>query len=496
MDRFNDSENEKEELNEKILSAIGDIRYGSVEIFIHDSNGGIMMRRDMAVPENRRSLTNNRIKKLEKNIMRNFRLIAAIVFAWIGFGFLPPAFSAEGNVEEEGGTVEDRVNRLDQKVRIIERRFELQQEGAAEKGKGSPVTGAGRDGFSIKSADDQFQLRFRGVIQADERFLRPGADTFVLSRVRPTLEGTLYRSFDFKFVPDFGLGKTVIQDAYFIIRFHPDLNVQFGKTKAPFGLERLQADTDLRFVERALPTDLVPNRDIGVEIHSDLPNGIFNYALGIFNGVPDGGSADIDGNDNKEVVGRVFLHPFKRLGLEALQGFGIGLAASYGVARGTPAASDLPTYATVGQQVFFRYRSGTTPDATALADGVRFRTSPQAYYYWGQFGIIGEYVISSQKVRRDPAAAKLKNSAWQASASYLLTGEKNSYGSVSPIRPFDPPSGKWGAFEIAARYSVLTVDPDAFPTFSDPALSAREARAVAAGLNWYLNKTVKFMLEY
>ncbi|HZR46608.1 MAG TPA: hypothetical protein VFA47_07885, partial [Candidatus Manganitrophaceae bacterium] len=67
--------------------------------------------------------------------------------------------------------MEDRVNRLDQKVRIIERRFELQQEGAAEKGKGSPVTGAGRDGFSIKSADDQFQLRFRGVIQADERFL-------------------------------------------------------------------------------------------------------------------------------------------------------------------------------------------------------------------------------------------------------------------------------------------------------------------------------------
>jgi len=38
MDRFNESENEKrEELSGKILSAIGGIRYGSVEIIIHDS---------------------------------------------------------------------------------------------------------------------------------------------------------------------------------------------------------------------------------------------------------------------------------------------------------------------------------------------------------------------------------------------------------------------------------------------------------------------------
>ena len=66
--RFNESENEKrEELSEKILSAIGDIRYGSVEI-IHDSNGGIMMQRHMAPLENRRSLTNNRIKNQEKNL--------------------------------------------------------------------------------------------------------------------------------------------------------------------------------------------------------------------------------------------------------------------------------------------------------------------------------------------------------------------------------------------------------------------------------------------
>lgn len=36
MDRLNDGEG-KEQLSEQILSAISDIRYGSVEIIIHDS---------------------------------------------------------------------------------------------------------------------------------------------------------------------------------------------------------------------------------------------------------------------------------------------------------------------------------------------------------------------------------------------------------------------------------------------------------------------------
>ena len=393
-------------------------------------------------------------------------------------------------------TVDEKVDDLNQKLRDLERRFELRQEGAAEKGVDSPRLASGREGLFLKSSDDAFLLRFRGVIQADERFLRPGTDTFVLSRVRPILEGTLYQYLDFKFVPDFGAGRTVIQDAYFDIRFHPALIVQFGKSKVPFGLERLQADTDLRFVERALPTNLVPNRDIGVALLGNVAGGGFSYAVGVFNGVPDGGSIDSDRNDNKDVAGRIFLHPFSQSRFDPIRGFGFGVAGSYGIARGTLAAAELPSYVTIGQQTFFQYRSGTTVAAATVADGARLRTGPQAYYYWGPFGLIGEYVISSQAVRRDPETAKIRNVAWQATASYLLTGEKNGYESVSPSRPFNPQTERWGAFEVAARYNVLTVDQGAFPHFADPALSAREARAWAGGLNWYLNKYVKFMLDY
>ena len=416
---------------------------------------------------------------------------------WIGGVLLvitQPVFSEEAAPSQK--TVEEKVDNLDQKLRTLERRFELQQEGENEKAKAAPAAGTAGEAFLLTSADGQSQLRLRGVIQADARFLQPGPDTLFLNRVRPMMEGVLYHYYAFTFIPDFGLGKTVIQDAYLDIRYSPDANILFGKTKAPFGLERLQADVDLRFVERALPTDLVPNRDIGVQIHRDAPNGILTYAIGVLNGVPDGGSADADQNDNKDVVGRIFLQPFNRVHFEPIQRVGIGIAGSYGIARGTLSATDLPSYATVGQQTFFQYRTGTTAATTTIADGARARTSPQAYYYWGPFGLLGEYVLSSQEVRSGAATERIKNSAWQATASYLLTGEKNSYGSVSPLRPFDPRSGRWGAFEVAARYSVLNVNRDAFPTFADPTKSAREAKAWAGGINWYLNRSVKFMFDH
>lgn len=433
--------------------------------------------------------------------MRDFRFIATIIFASISLGSFQPAFSAEGSVEGEGAprvSVEEQVDRLDQKVRIIERRFELQQEGAAEKAKEAPALISGKEGFSFRSADGQFQLKFRGLIQVDARFLKPDTDTFLLRRVRPILEGTVYHIFDFRFTPDFGGGTTVIQDAYLDARFHPALKLRLGKFKPPVGLERLQSAADIRFVERALPSNLVPNRDIGIQLHGDLSDEVFSYAVGIFNGAPDNSSSvDADRDENKEVAGRIFIQPFKKVSLEPLQGLGVGIAASRGNVVGTPAVPNLTTgYRTPAQQTFFTYRTGTAPAASVVADGILLRASPQAYYYWGPFGLLGEYVLSSQEVTIGAAQQKLKNSAWQAAGYYLLTGEKESFKGVTPFRSFDPGQGKWGAVELVARYSVLRVDPDAFPTFANRASSAQKARAWAGGVNWYLNRGVKVALDY
>jgi phosphate-selective porin OprO/OprP len=57
-------------------------------------------------------------------------------------------------------------------------------------------------------------------------------------------------------------------------------------------------------------------------------------------------------------------------------------------------------------------------------------------------------------------------------------------------------SGGWGAWEIAARYSRLNIDDAAYPIFANQQVAAAMSREWAIGLNWYLNRNVKFVLDY
>jgi len=90
----------------------------------------------------------------------------------------------------------------------------------------------------------------------------------------------------------------------------------------------------------------------------------------------------------------------------------------------------------------------------------------------------------------------LSHRAWQATASYVLSGEKLSYQGFKPRSLFDPKNGTWGAVSLSMRFSALEIDPDAFPSYSDPAASAQSARAWTAGFNWLLGPNLEFFLDY
>jgi phosphate-selective porin OprO/OprP len=250
-------------------------------------------------------------------------------------------------------------------------------------------------------------------------------------------------------------------------------------------LEQLQADQYVLFNERGLPTDLVPNRDIGFQLGGDVAGGRLSYAAGIFNGVGDGrNSANADFEDHREFAGRLFAQPFKGTSLTALQNLGFGVAGSWGNTSSN--ANGLPSaFLTDGQQQLFAYTNGV------VANGQHWRLSPQGYYYWGPFGFLGEYVISDQRVTKGGSSASLRNTAWQVAGSWVLTGEDASYTGVTPRHPFDPRANHWGALQLVARYADLDVDDKAFPIYANPATSASEAKAWAVGLNWYLNKNIR-----
>lgn len=491
----------------------------------------------------------------------------------IASGIISLPLAAHANDSSELEELRALVQQLDQQVKVLARKGEISEEDTAAAKKTNPVVKASEKGFGLESADGKNAIKFRGLIQTDGRVFSNGKnltskaasgastagyldntesakDTALLRRIRPTLEGTVYGKYDFRFTPEFGDGKSEVIDAYTEARFDPAFRVRAGKYKPFVGLERLQSGSDIKFLERSYVSNILPNRDVGISAFGDVLDGKFSYAVGVHNGVADGGDnvTSSDANSDKDFAARIFATPFKDAD-NALAGLSFGVAGTTSKVTGTTkdtvsgSTTELTSgYKTEGQQTFFRYNDSTVlrtgvgeitslaPNSSAAiiaagagptwlvhADGKRSRIAPQASYYYGPFGLITEYVRESQGISVGADNLKkvtLHNDAWQVAGSWLLTGEDASFKGVRPKNNFDIDKKTWGAWEVVARYSELNIDNDAFTfgkldassanvlkstshyLYADPNVSAKSAKTWTAGINWYLNPDVKLAINY
>jgi phosphate-selective porin OprO/OprP len=365
-----------------------------------------------------------------------------------------------------------------------------------------PVAGW-KDGFIIQTADGKTKLKVGAILQFDNRtFIEDSAgthtDQFSFRSIRPDLQATLFDHFDLRLMPDFAGGKLVVQDAYTDVRYSDVVKVRFGKFKVPFGLERLQGETNTLFAERGLPTQLAPNRDLGVQVFGEIAKGTLAYQVGVFNGVADGASGDGDVSDGKEGAARIFVKPFAQSGNHLLAELGAGGAVTYGQKNGTLASPDVSIFKTQASTTFFSLATGTTLADTVVADGHHWRATGQASYYAGPVGLLGEYVRSAEKIALGGDGETLTTESWQAVAQYVLTGDAATYKSVAPDHPLDPDKGQWGAFDVAARIGELRiVDTDIFrDKFADLTKSATRVWSAGIGLNWYANKNFRIAIDY
>ena len=427
--------------------------------------------------------------------------VPPVAYALLGGLMMLPSPAAAQSASPSVPTpdLEQRVRQLEAEVRELREALQRAQgtapppaPGATPKAAPRPAAGW-QNGFFVQSPDGDFRLRVGGLLQSDLRLYTgrggdTGNSTFVLRRVRPIFEGTIYRNIDFRIMPDFAGGRAVVQDAFMDLRLRSQTVLRFGRFKAPFNLETLQSSADVQFVERSITNNLVPGRDVGFQLSGDIGRGTASYALGVFNGVPDGTSGDGDTNDDKDIVARIFVQPFRNNARSSLQGLGVGVGASHG-RRKEPAAS--VNLRTATRSSFFRYAEGTT------ADGDHTRLAPQFYLYRGPLGLLGEYVTSRQRVTKDGVSDTLTHNGFTFQTTYVLTGERASYRGVMPQRPFDPASGQSGAFELGFRYARFRADSDTFRLgFADPGTAAEKVDEYTLGLNWYLNPAVKAQLNY
>ena len=417
------------------------------------------------------------------------------------------------------------VQKLTQKVNTLERKLEVQDEVTTGNFQKLPVFEAGTDGFKITSSDKKHQVRIRGAVQTDARFFLDnnanakffnatnpeGPDRFELKQARVWLEGYFFKDIYFKIMPDFAASGNILPDAYLDYAYHPAASLLVGKFKSPLSLERLQGDSDTVFMERAFPTYLASNRDVGIQLHGafakpgyktetvagpiDARNTL-TYQIGVSNGSGDSGSPNNNSPDtdsNKEVNARLFAHPFQHTGYSWLEGLGLGVAGSFG----DPSQQSVKNLTTAnGVSTYLDYtKNNSTNSGITTANGAAYRVYPQAYWYAGPIGLMGEYVISSQHLVNGITTIKQDNKAYQVQASYVVTGEDNNFGAIKPMRNFDPLKGSWGALQLATRWSELDVDNNTF-TILDPTKSASRAQAWTLGANWFLNSNALIRFNY
>ena len=401
---------------------------------------------------------------------------------------------------------------LDQRLKIAERKLELAGETAdASKRSDASVT-AGPGGFSIVSADKKYSLKLSGVLQADSRTffedqVKPQSNVITPRRGRFILDAQLGDSAKLRYQEDFVTG--LIVDAYGELKLLPWATLRTGLFKTPLSLERWRSDPARDFVELGYTTDLVTDRDTGAWLEVADSDQAGFVGAGVFNGSVDNTAIiTTDADDDKEVVAKVFVHPFRLLDSVPLRDLGFGVAYSSGNRTSGSAQ-------TLGSNQFRPTGQGAgffTLSNTAVAEDDGQRVVPQAYWFFGSLSFLGEYVRSSQAykiagVNRDQKIL-LNHEAWQAQLGWVLTGEDASFSGLK----LNQSSYGWGALQVVGRLQGLNFDQESFYRYDgapaaatsgpaqgklvDPRVSPSSVQAWGVGLNYVPLNNVKFLLDW
>ena len=151
-------------------------------------------------------------------------------------------------------------------------------------------------------------------------------DGFDIRQARLDLKGDLTPNLSYRLQSEFA-GSPKLLDAYADVKLFDFLKITIGQAKIPFSLENLIPANNMEAIDRSQVVEALVNRnkdvignqlgrDIGLQVGGSLikynNRYLFDYGIGIFNG----SGIDIsDKNENKDVVGRFILHPFKGMGL-------------------------------------------------------------------------------------------------------------------------------------------------------------------------------------
>ncbi len=382
--------------------------------------------------------------------------------------FFTPGFAEEAEKKSSGEKEEVKTIRT---TTLLHANPAAGQSPAAQEKEVSLTAGWEGGHPTIRSTDGNFLMRFGGRMQLDYRGYT-GADaptsTFLIRRARLEVDGNLYNNFEYKIQAEFAdTGSQLLRDAFLNVNYTEKFQVMAGHFEPPFSQEELQTSKYIDFVELSSVGNLVPERSPGVMAHGALRDGLIGYEVGAFNGQGILGNAT-DGRP--EVFGRLRVTPWKT---DAWQ-FSFGGAVSNGKN---------------GEGESFRGRAAS--QSFTFFDHVPVLGEVQRYnaeFWWTyqSFSLRGEYDQSNQfREGLGGGGGNLPGvigKGFVFQATYLLTGEKKGLQGIKPLRNFRD-GGGLGAWEVAGRFERLQLDDD---------VNSNHATAWTLGVNWWLNKFVRY----
>jgi hypothetical protein len=149
-------------------------------------------------------------------------------------------------------------------------------------------------------------------------------DAFDIRRAYVDLKGSITPYWSYRLQTDFSTSPKIV-DVYAELKINDYLNFTIGQQVIPFSLNNYTSNTKLDLSDRVQVVEAFSSRkddvmgdnngrDIGIALYgSFLPLNdlkLFEYRIGVFNG---SGINKSDLNKDKDVIGRVILHPFKGL---------------------------------------------------------------------------------------------------------------------------------------------------------------------------------------
>ena len=391
------------------------------------------------------------------------------------------------------------------------------------------------DYFQDSAQRSSVDLR-RGAAAGDTAHARDLNDGTDFRRARIGIDGKVFGDFEYNVLFDFGGAGAEdaghIQELWFQYSGFKPFHLKVGAFRPSLGLEDQGSTNGMPFLERPASTDVgaslaAADYREGAQLWATgerwyASGGITARTLGTINTAvslsstgtaTSAGAVTASGTINPQsydqslgFVGRLAYIPFK--GEDWLTHVGVHGSYSYQIADalGPDAAAGAARY-----PVQFQERPELRVDGTRLVStggidashastaGVEVAAQKRNLFIQAEYE---HYGIE----RRNSALSDPDFSGWYVEGSWILTGERRKYNlstfafDAPPVdHPFDLKQGTWGAWELAMRYSELDLNyHQGQAGLATPADGVRggDQQIFTAGVDWYLNPILRFVLQY